>query len=399
MVRRIRLSERGLFSMTASLKVKNDIWQMIFSYKDSAGKWKQKSESTGLPERGNKRRAEAMMKERLAVLEKQTSTMLESRDLIFTDEMKRWLDDVMAFKVRGNTLNQYLNVWKKHIRAYEPFQNLPLGKITSKLLQEYVNAKMKYGLAPETIRKHHANIHKFLDYCWRLEMIPANPADRIELPPRNRHQHGQVYTAEQLQQLIQLFRGDPLETLILITATYGVRRSEICGLKWEAIDFEHNCLYIRHTAIVDCGKVVYSDATKSESSCRRLPLTPTVAQHLRSMKRKQAENQMLIGAAYKRDGFVCCWPDGSPVLPEYATRHYREVIAAHGFPFVALRNLRDTAATLLHQEGFDAKSIQGLLGHADASTTANIYIHSATDDLVSMAAMMDKLTCSKQRTG
>lgn len=161
---------------------------------------------------------------------------------------------------------------------------MELCQVTSKILQDYINIKAK-DHAPETIRKHYANIQKFFDYAWRLDLISSNPADKIELPPRNRNQRGKVYCEEQLQSLLELFKGDALETLVLITATYGLRRSEICGLKWDAIDFNEGpfgSIYIKHTAIVDIGKVCYCDRTKSQSSRRKLPMTPTISSHLKN---------------------------------------------------------------------------------------------------------------------
>lgn len=384
--------------MTASLRVRNNIWQMIFSYKDSSGRWKKRSETTGLTERGNKRKAQEMMRARLEELEKiELEEATAKQSLFFLNTMEKWLADIMSFKVRENTLHQYQHVFDKHIKVFPPFQNLELCDVTPRVLQDYISLKVK-TMAPESVRKHHANIHKFLDYAYRLELIKSNPADKLELPPRNKTQRGKVYSANQLQNLMDIFKGDVLETLILITATYGLRRSEICGLKWDALDFTdgpNGSFYIRHTAIVDRGKVLYTDRTKSPSSRRRLPMTPTVHRHLKAVRVKQAEEQLSMGEGYKRLGYICCWPDGSPLLPDYVSRHYRKVIEEKGFPFVQLRNLRDSAATLLHKQGYDAKSIQPLLGHAEASTTANIYIHSHEDDLYDLA---DTLESSLRKT-
>ena len=387
--------------MTASLRVKNGIYQMVFSYKDTSGNWKKKSESTGLKERGNKRRAEAMLDKRRAELEAESLEAIEAENVSFLDAMRAWLSDVMSFKVRENTLHQYEFVFKKHISTFEGFKELRLNKLTPKILQDYINLKAKTHAA-ETVRKHHANIHKFCDYAWKLNILPNNPADKVELPPRNRHQKGNIYNEKQIQQLLQLFHDDILETAILITATYGLRRSEICGLKWDAVDFDDGptgCIYIRSTAVMDQGKVVYSDRTKSDSSRRRLPLTPTIREHLKALKRKQAEGQLRAGAAYNRQGYICCWEDGTPILPEYVSRHYLQTVRKSQLPYVQLRNLRDSAATILHKRGFDAKSIQPLLGHADASTTANIYIHFSADDLQTLAEEMETALCGSKGAG
>lgn len=127
--------------MTASLRVKNSIYQMVISYKDTSGNWKKKSESTGLKERGNKRRAEAMLDKRRAELEAESLEAIEAENVSFLDAMLAWLSEVMSFKVRENTLNQYEFVFKKHISTFEGFKELRLNKLTPKILQDYINFK------------------------------------------------------------------------------------------------------------------------------------------------------------------------------------------------------------------------------------------------------------------
>ena len=384
--------------MTGSLRVKNAKWQMIFSYKDTNGHWKKKSESTGLAERGNKRKAEVALQKRLAELNSMSKTQLTAENLLFVDGMKQWLDDTMVHEVRQNTLTTYLSVWRTHIATYPPFDGVRLSALTPALLQQYFTDKLKQGLAPETVKKHYANIHKYLSYTVRLDMLPYNPSDRVQLPKRNRSQRGSVYTAEQVQALIDAFRDDALHTLVLLTATYGLRRSEICALKWDSVTFTPDGsghLQIVRTAVLDSGKILYADTTKTKTSRRQLPLTQQVTEHLKALKAEQEQTQAAIGAAYRNDGFVCCWPDGSPIRPDYATKHFAKVLKKNNLPPLQFRNLRDTAATLLHRQGFDVRSIQGWLGHADPSTTASIYVHFGNEDMTDMATAMNNIFSSK----
>ena len=380
--------------MTGSLRVKNGKWQMIFSYKDSEGHWKKKSQSTGLAERGNKRKAEQLLRQRLTELNSMSETQFAAENLPFVDAMKSWLDNIMVFEVRPNTLTQYLCVWHRHIASYVPFHGVKLSALTPALLQQYFTDKRKQGLAPETVKKHYANIHKFLDYAVRLDMLSNNPSNRVVLPKRNRTQRGSVYTAEQAQALIQAFQGDPLHTLVLLAATYGLRRSEVCALTWDVVTLNSEgggYLDIIRTAIVDSGKVLYADTTKTQTSRRRLPLTAFVAEHLKAIKAEQEQIQTAIGETYHKGNFVCCWSDGSPIRPDYATRHFAKVLKQSDLPPLQFRNLRDTAATLLHRQGFDVRSIQGWLGHADPSTTASIYVHFGNEDMTDMATAMDSI--------
>ena len=185
---------------------------MVFEYQDSAGQRRQKSESTGLPEKGNKRRAQQMLDNRLDELSQQYTAALENRNVLFLSFMRSWLNDVMSYKVRDTTMTQYNYVFDSYIAEYKPFHGVKLQELTPALLQSYYNTQLKAGLSPNTVRKHHANIHKCLDYAVRLGMITVNPSIMTELPLKRKYQGATAYTPEQLRELLNLFQKDPLET-------------------------------------------------------------------------------------------------------------------------------------------------------------------------------------------
>lgn len=371
--------------MTGSLRVKRGIWQLVFSYKDDTGKWRTKSESTGLKEKGNKRRAEALLVARLKELGTAPPQVLENSKVMFLDAMQEWLDNVMASQVRYNTLVQYKNAFEYNIKAYVPFQGLRLQKLTPAILQGFYNAKVKAGLSPSTVHKLHANINKFLNYALALEMIPANPAQRVTLPRKERPNIGKAYTAQQMQALFQLIQGDPLELVVFLTATYGLRRSEVCGLRWESVDFDSKCIYINHTAVVINGEVIRSDRTKSASSRRTLPMNDQVYAKLQEAQRVQEKTAQELGDLWFKSGYVCVRSDGKPIDPTFVSHHFARVLKKSDLPYIRFHDLRHSVATLLHNGGYDLKDIQGWLGHSDISTTGNIYSHLGDKRLENMA--------------
>lgn len=371
--------------MNGSLRVKNGIWQMIFQYKDETGKWKKKSESTGLPERNNKRKAEAMLASRLNELNGVSVQTLQNEKVLFLDAMQTWLDDVMISQVRYNTLVQYKNAFAYNIRTYMPFQGLRLQKLTPAILQGFYNEKVKSGLSPSTVHKLHANINKFLNYALSLDMISGNPAQRVTLPRKERPNVGKTYNAQQLQTLFQVFQGDPMELVVFLTATYGLRRSEVCGLRWEAVDFTAHCLYINHTAVAINGEVIRSDRTKSAASRRTLPMNDQVYTRLQQALESQERSAQELGKLWPSSGYVCLRPDGQPIDPTFVSHHFARVLKKHGLPYIRFHDLRHSVATLLHSGGYDLKDIQGWLGHSDISTTGNIYSHLEDRRLEGMA--------------
>ena len=375
--------------VTGHLRAKRGIWQMVFSYLDKDGKRRQKSESTGLPEKGNKRRAQQMLDKRLKELAQQCEPFLDDGRVLFLDFMRDWLDNVMAYKVKENTLEQYNLTFDRYISEYKPFHGLKLQDLTPPMLQSYYSEQVKAGLSPNTVRKHHANIHKCLDYAVRLGLIAFNPSAQVELPAKQKYTGATACTPGQLQGLLQLFRGDPLETVLMLGIAYGLRRSEVCGLRWDAVDMEAGTLHICHTAVKANGRVLYSDSTKTATSNRVLPLTASMREYLGSVRERQEENKRLFGRDYTDSGYICVKPDGTPIDPDFVTHHFRRVLVANDVPIIRFHDLRHSAVNTLRKGGCDVKDIQAWLGHSDVSTTLNVYGHILQGDMVRLGNVVD----------
>ena len=377
--------------VTGNLRVKRGIYQMVFDYQDADGKRRQKSESTGLPEKGNKRRAQKMLEERLKELGQQSTAALENRNILFLAFMLSWLNDVMSYEVKANTLSQYLYVYNGYISEYKPFYGVKLQNVTPALLQSYYNDQLKAGLSPNTIRKHHANIRKCLNYAVRLGLIPVNPATMVELPAKRKYQGAKTYTPEQTEKLLKLFRGHELETPVYITATYGLRRSEVCGLRWADVDFDAGMIHVQHTAVMSKGKVMYSDSTKTATSNRQLPLTWNMRTYLLETKKRQEANKQLLGNSYIDSGYICTYSNGAPMRPDYVTNHFKAALKEAGFPIIRFHDLRHSVVYALRKGNCDVKNIQAWLGHSDITTTLNVYGHVLNGDMDQLGQVMDNI--------
>ena len=375
--------------VTGHIRSKNGIWQMVFEYYDKSGQRRQKSESTHLPEKGNKRRAQQMLDKRLKELAQQYEPFLDDGRVLFLDFMRDWLDNVMAYKVKENTLEQYNLTFDRYISEYKPFHGL----------QSYYSEQVKAGLSPNTVRKHHANIHKCLDYAVRLGLIAFNPSAQVELPAKQKYTGATACTPGQLQGLLQLFRGDPLETVLMLGIAYGLRRSEVCGLRWDAVDMEAGTLHICHTAVKANGRVLYSDSTKTATSNRVLPLTASMREYLGSVRERQEENKRLFGRDYTDSGYICVKPDGTPIDPDFVTHHFRRVLVANDVPIIRFHDLRHSAVNTLRKGGCDVKDIQAWLGHSDVSTTLNIYGHILQGDMVRLGNVVDAALFQAPKAG
>lgn len=159
--------------------------------------------------------------------------------------------------------------------------------------------------APTTMNLHyHANIHKALKYAVKIDLIPTNPADKVERPKKNEFK-GNYYSAEEIHALSEIAQGTKLEIPVLLASFYGLRRSEVLGLKWDAIDFEENTLDVKHIvtqASIDGKKVlIQADRAKTKSSLRTLPLVPPIRDRLLTLKGEQETYRRLCGKCYNSD--------------------------------------------------------------------------------------------------
>ena len=327
--------------MTGSLQVKNGKYYMVLNSTEN-GKRKQKWISTGLTEKGNKRKAEQMLREKLTEEEKRNPVVCS--DMTVADCVRRWLIR-MQRRVDEVTYRSYQHTAETHILPYFDENGIKLCDCTVEVLQIYFDEKYrngrkdgKGGLSAKTMRHHKGILGQALAECVKDGLMPSNPCQYVEMPRRERHE-AHFYSVEQLQQLITALNGDPIQPLVKIAALYGLRRSELLGLKWDSIDFENGMVLIRHTV---CKMIVTveKDKTKTQSSRRSFPMTEEAREIFLKAKAEEEENQRLFGKAYQKNDYVFKWPDGRTFAPDYVTHHFSKMLERYGMPHIRFHELR-----------------------------------------------------------
>ena len=159
-----------------------------------------------------------------------------------------------------------------------------------------------------------------------------------------------------------------------MTLFYGLRRSEVLGLKWENIDFEGNTFEIKST-IVRIKSIIHSDETKTADSNAVFELLPEFKDMLLELKAQDDENRSLLGSAYLDYGYAFCRPNGDFYRPDFISNKFSEVLKKAGLPHMRFHDLRHSAASVLYDLGWDIERIKSWLRHSDIKTTSNIYLH------------------------
>ena len=163
------------------------------------------------------------------------------------------------------------------------------------------------------------------------------------------------YNQEELEKLFEIAKGSIIELHILIASYYGLRREEVCGLKWSAIDFINHNITIRHT-VTHCNvdgryALVKKNRTKNRSSYRTMPLVPAIEKLLLERKHQQEHDKSFFGNSYKNnDGYILVDSEGNLILPDRVSKTFRKLMLNNSNHFtkkIRFHDLRHSAASLL----------------------------------------------------
>lgn len=362
--------------MTGSLTVKNGKYYAVLNVYEN-GKRKKKWINSELPEKGNKRRAEQFLREKLAEYDRMEGIVRS--DTLFSDYIRIWLEQT-ARKVDVITMQGYRALADRHILPYFDAAGILLAKVDYKTLQKYIDVKHtsgrldgQGGLSPKSLRHHRNIITQVLDMAVQNKLILSNPCQFIVLPQLERYDSS-YYSVDQVKILFAALKDDPMLPLIKITVLYGLRRSELLGLQWDSIDFDRQTMTIRHT-VAKVTEVVAKDKTKNASSRRTFPLTKEATEIFRAAKWQEEQNRIAFGSQYKENSYVFKWPDGHTYSPDYISHRFNDLLKKHNLPHIRFHELRHSCASMLIVMGWSLKDVQEWLGHADIKMTANIYSH------------------------
>ena len=379
--------------MTASLKIKGDRYYAVINYKEGTN-YKQKWIALGIPAKNNKRRAEAMLDEIKREYEERYST--PAGDMMFVAYARQWLEKKKTC-TEMSTWEGYQIYVERHIVPYFEPLKLSLRDIKPQHIMDYYHYKYtagrldgkEGGLSIPSIKKHATVIKVIFGEALIAEYIIRNPATGVKLPAKDVSTKDKVFlNSDKANEVLAAFDGHQLQALVYTTLYYGLRRSEVLGLRWSAVDFKNNTLTINHT-VVKNRTIVQKDSTKTQSSHHTYMLIDDVREVLLKQKVKQERNKIEYGSAYHQSDYIFTWEDGTLFRPDYITRGFQRVLKAHGFPAMRFHDLRHSTASILYDKGWGLKDIQMWLRHSSIDVTGDIYTHIADDRRSKMAAELN----------
>lgn len=299
-------------------------------------------------------------------------TQIMPSEYTFAQWLDYWYKDIILPQIEETTAYGYRGMIENYLKPQ--LGEIRLQKLTARDIQQYYTWLMdEKELSPNTVIKHHNLLTNTLNAAERQEYITKNPMRAVS-PPKKRQREAKFYTPEQLGTLLDKAVGTRLELPVFICAYLGLRRGELCGLRWSDVDLEHKTITIENTR-TQAGKKEIEKGTKTASSTRTLYLPDTLCDMLKAAKEHQQACRAEYKNAYDDNDYVVVMEDGRPFRPNYLSELFGKFLADNDLPKIVLHELRHTFASLSNQAGIPAYNIGKALGHSTPATTQKIYTH------------------------
>ena len=354
-------------------------------------------------ESGFATKAEAIAARDAFISAKQQNKFVVPSKQTVRDYLDEWLKQHADCNLAPKTADRYHELLEKYVMPRIGdilLRDLDPGRLEKLYNELRVNGSIRKeggSLSPKTVRHVHSAIHSALAKAVRWKRIVANPADMCDLP---RMQKREVIAPDQIeaQLIFDTALGTRLYTPALIVAFTGIRRGEVLALQWSGIDFENRTMKVSRSLGQVRDKLFYK-STKG-NKVRSFPLSEVLIAALQAHRKEQDKFREMFGPDYRSDlDLVICQPDGSEICPDSFSATFCKMLRKIGKPGLGIHSIRHSHASVLLSKGVSIAAVSKRLGHANISTTLNIYGHSFSRDEVRAAEVIDEVFSQSTQRG
>ncbi|MBD5161249.1 MAG: site-specific integrase [Oscillibacter sp.] len=293
-----------------------------------------------------------------------------------------WLEQIIKPSRSASTVHGYTMIIRNHLSP--ALGGILLTKLTAVQIQLYLNRMQAEGLCANTVRKHYMLLHNALEHARRQDLVVRNVSAYVTPPSVSAPTH-HFYDSETMARLFEILAGTTMEPVVKLAGYLGLRRAEICGLKWNHVDRERKVITIAEARTAVNGRSV-NKSTKSRSSIRRLGYAgiADMEELIERLWNQRIEEMERLGDRYEDRGYVVCHDGGLPYQADYLSSRLQRVLSKTELPYVTLHGLRHSFASIANSRNVPLFGISRALGHSTTSTTSRIYMHLFDDTHLSV---------------
>jgi len=335
--------------------------------------------------RGTKRDAQAELIRLLA--EQQNGTAVDPSRLTVSEYLRGWLDTDSDLSPK--TLERYRQLVEQQVIPH--IGATPLQKLRPSQVHDWHATLLRAGgkggraLSARTVGHAHRVLHRGLERAMRLEMVGRNPAHAVP-PPKPDSAEVEILSAEQMGEVLAALADHPLYPVVALALGSGMRRGELCGLAWGALDLDAAVVRVERS-LEETATGLRFKAPKTRHGHRSVSLPSPVVDVLRTHRRQQLEQRLLLGLGRPaQNDLVFALPDGSPWPPDKLSRDWGNIVRDRRLPRVMFHSLRHSHASALIAAGLDIVTISRRLGHGSPAITLTVYAHTFSNKTDTAAA-------------
>jgi integrase len=344
-------------------------WAIILDLRDPAtGERRRKWHSFA----GTKREAQAECAR--LITEMKSGAYVEHHKQSLNDFLDKWERDWATNNLAPKTVERYWQLLQKHVRPH--LGRRPIQSIRAEDLNR-LYSDLHRKLAPRTIKHIHRVLHRAFGHATKWGAIKRNVVTLVDTPKVPMTEAAALQLTE-IPKVLSALRDKPLYPIAVVALGTGMRRGELCALRWQDVDLEGGSLRVERS-LEQTRAGLRLKEPKSARSRRTISLSPAVVSELRGIWRGQQEQRLALGLGKAPpDGLVFASRDGGPRRPDNLSGDFGTAMKALGLPHISLHSLRHTHASQLIAAGMDVLTISRRLGHGSAAITLSVYGHLLT---------------------
>ena len=302
--------------------------------------------------------------------------------------LKRWLIEYARPNTAPKTFRRYEQIVRVHLLP--TLTGIPLTKLRPLHIQQVYTQIREEGLSARTALYCHRVVREALQHAVKWQLLARNPADAVEPPRPDRHEI-RIPNSEEAGRLLEVAAATPYGTLIYLAMMTGLRRGELLGLRWQDVDLEASVLHVRQTCQWLPREGFIFRQPKTYRSTRPVALSPNTVERLRHHRRREQEQRLRMGPAYKDNGLVFAGGLGAPIHQSSLRNAWLQIVDKADLGHLRFHDLRHAHASLLLKRGVHPKIVSERLGHSGISITMDTYSHVMPGLQVEAVAQLDGL--------